>query len=130
MRIDADLKNLVLAVAVAVLIPMTVKYGITAFSKTPASANHTQKVFYAKTGLGVACLFAGAKMTPPVMGAGVFVGGLVLLIKGVRGYWPNMNHMSHFLLLLFALAVVVWLVQRKHGSIGGLRKAAGRGRKK
>lgn len=129
MRIDADLKNLMLAVAIAVLVPMTVKHGITAFSKNPPAANHTQKVFYAKTGIGVACLFAGAKMSPPVMGAGVFVGGLVLLIKGVRGYWPNMDAMSHFLLLLLGLAVAVWMIQRKHGGLGGLRKA-GRGRKK
>ena len=129
MKIDTDLKNLMIVVAIAVLIPMTTKYGIKAFSPTPKPANHAQRVFYAKVALGAACLYAGAKMTPAVMGTGVFVGGLALLLKGVRCYWPNLDTKMQFFLLLGALALLYFLVKRKNGGFSGLRKV-GRGRKK
>ncbi len=129
MKIDTDLKNLVLVIAVAVLIPMTVKYGIKAFSPTPRPTNHTQQIFYAKMAIGAACLYAGAKMTPAVMGTGVFIGGLALMLKGVRCYWPHLDSKMQFLLLLLGLCLVYFLIQRKHGGMGGLRKV-GRGRRK
>lgn len=130
MKIDTDLKNLILVVAVAVLIPMTVKYGIKAFSPSPRPANHAQTVFYSKLGIGAVCLYAGAKMTPAVMGTGVFIGGLVLLLKGVRCNWPYMDTKTQFFWLLAALCLVYFLIRRKDGGIGGLRKVAARGRKK
>lgn len=130
MKIDTDLKNLMLVVAVAVLIPMTVKYGIKAFSPTPRPANHAQTVFLSKVGIGIACLYFGAKMTPAVMGTGVFIGGLALLLKGVRCHWPHLNTKTQFLLLLAALCLVYFLIRRKHGAIRGLPKVAARGRKK
>ena len=129
MKIDTDLKNLVLVVAVAVLIPMTVKYGIKAFSPTPRPAHHAQQVFYTKMAIGAACLYAGAKVTPAVMGTGVFIGGLALMLKGIRCYWPHLNTKMQFFLLLLGLCLVYFLIKRKHGGIGGLRKAT-RGRKK
>lgn len=130
MKIDTDLKNLVLVIAVAVLIPMTVKYGIKAFSPTPRPVNHAQQVFYAKLAIGAACLYAGAKMTPAVMGTGVFIGGLAVLLKGLRCYWPHLDTKMQFFLLLLALCLVYFLIQRKHGGISGLSKTASRGRKK
>lgn len=130
MKIDTDLKNLMLVIAVAVLVPMTVKHGIKAFSPTPRPANYAQTVFYSKVAIGAACLYVGAKMTPAIMGTGVFIGGLVLLLKGVRCHWPHMDTKMQFLWLLAALCLVYFLIQRKHGGIGGLRKVATRGRRK
>lgn len=129
MKIDTDLKDLMLVIAVAVLIPMTVKYGIQAFSPTPRPENYTQTIFLSKVGIGAVCLYVGAKMTPALMGTGVFIGGLVVLLKGVRCYWPNLDIKTQFFLLLAALCLLYFLIRRKHGGIGGLRKAI-RGRKK
>ncbi|MFT6765635.1 MAG: hypothetical protein ACJAZS_000514 [Alteromonas naphthalenivorans] len=134
MQIDTDLKNLMIVVAIAVLIPLTVRYGDKAFKPKPVENGQrqaqTQKSFLIKGGIGAACLFAGAKMTPAVLGTGVFVGGLVVLLKNVRCYWPNLDVKSQFFLLLAALFLIYFLVKRKHGGLGGLRKPASRGRKK
>jgi hypothetical protein len=130
MQIDTSLKNLMIVIAVAVLIPLTVKYGDKAFAPTPRPAGYAQKSFLVKGGVGAACLYAGAKMSPAVFGTGVFVGGLVVLLKTVRCYWPNLDTKSQFFLLLAALFLVYFLVQRKNGGLSKLRKVASRGRKK
>ena len=130
MKLDTGLKNLILVVALGMLIPLTVKYGAMTLAKKPAPANQMQKMFYAKTAIGVACMVGAMKLTPAVLSTGVFLGGLVVFAKSMKCYWPHMTMMMHFVLLLLALGLVVFIILHKDGRFKPAKKATSRAKKK
>lgn len=123
-----SVKQLVIILALAVLIPMTIDYGSTLLDPYPSyparvagmapSAvsldlyhqlveKYESTLFYTCLICGAACIAAGIFFKWPVIDSGLILGGLISLINGYTTYWEHLPKLLQFLSLLGALLLII-----------------------
>ncbi len=119
MKVDTDIKHLAIIVALAVLIPFAVRSGIKTFHATQTEEElqkHDQTALYIAAGVGIACMIIGSQIPVQAVGGGVFIGGLVTLIKALKCSWSDFDPLYRFLLLVGGILIALFF---------GLRGKAG-----
>lgn len=127
MKIDTDIKHLAIVVALAVLIPFAVRAGIKAYDAMQTDETADPKMgLYIAAGVGIACMIIGSRIPVQAVGGGIFIGGLVTLIKALKCSWADFEPMYRFGLLLLGILIAVFFGLRGHMGMGGLMNRLGR----
>ncbi len=123
MKVDTDIKHLAIVVALAVLIPFTVRSGIKAYqamqTEESAMANDHTTLLIAG-GIGIACMIIGSQITIQAVAGGIFIGGLVTLIKAIKCSWGDFDALHRFLLLLAGIIIALFFGLRGNMSLKNL----------
>ena len=129
MKVDTDIKQLAIVVALAVLIPFATRAGIKAFNSMQSEdemPKHDKMGLYIAAGTGVLCMIVGSKIPVPSLAGGMFIGGLVTLIKALKCSWSDFEPMYRFGLLMAGILIAVFFALRGHMNMGGLVGRLGR----
>lgn len=127
MKIDTDIKHLAIVVALAVLIPFAVRAGLKAYDAMQADDMQNGKMgLYIAAGTGIACMLIGSRIPVQAVGGGIFIGGLVTLIKALKCSWADFEPMHRFALLMIGILIAVFFGLRGHMGMGNLMHRFGR----
>lgn len=116
MKIDTDIKQLAIVVALAVLIPFAVRAGIKTYNamQDPEDMGNNKMGLYIAAGVGIACMIIGSRIPVQAVSGGVFIGGLVTLIKALKCSWADFEPMHRLALLLLGILIAIFFGLRGH----------------
>ena len=130
-------KALVMILAVAILLPMTVHTGLKTFNPKPqysqiVSAKNTQRheqqrqtysskrasydktYFYVSLACGLAAILMALLLQLPIIDSGLILGGCFTLVMGYLDYWSDLPQQVRFFSVLAALVILLIFIYRKH----------------
>ncbi|GJM06429.1 MAG: hypothetical protein DHS20C10_01630 [marine bacterium B5-7] len=130
-------KALVMILAVAILLPMTVHTGLKTFNPRPeysqiVTAKNTQlhdqqhetynsqraryekTYFYVSLACGLAAILMALLFRLPIIDSGLILGGCFTLVMGYLDYWSDLPQQIRFFSVLAALVILLIFIYRKH----------------
>ena len=100
-----------ITVAIAALLPLTIEQGAMLLSHDMPTKN----LFYGVTLAGAGAIVAGTQLAAPILGSGLFFGGLITVIRNYYKNWGALDAKMLFLTLLLALGAMIFLSMHRSG---------------
>lgn len=122
-----DRRGKLVAVAIALLLPLTIDEGVGMVGRNMAP----RVQFYTTVVCGAVAVAVGMKAAAPVLASGLFFGGILTIVRNYYYNWGHLDDMTRLLTLLAALSLMVWLTMRggRKGSAAAKRRNAPRKRR-
>ena len=74
---------------------------------------HDRVIFIISIIVGIIAIISGFMIQKDAVGSGLIGGSILLILYGTMRYWEHANSILKFVLLGFALGILIWLGYRK-----------------
>lgn len=103
-------RNKLIAVGVAILLPIAVTRGVSLFVTTATA----MAAFYCVVGIGAIAAFLGARCSVAGCNSGFFWGGLLTVVLHYYNNWSALDGQAQFIAALSAITILTLVAHRRN----------------